>query len=308
MLFDPFEEQFDLPAAMIELGDGQRRHGEVVGQEDERFAGLGIPKADAPQRVGIILPGVKASGQNGLVKLQTGGFVHGTGVATGAAEVFSGAGDEESAALMETMKSGEVQIAAIHDVEGTGHPDQLIKDVHVVNTGWSDNDDGGKVALEREQRVKFDGGLVSAEGGPWEQREAQVNGGGIQRVSGGLKFKAEGFIRVERGGLLNEDVSEAGKDTPVAFFVGVGQRAAGDGLANAGVIEFRAEGSQAGFDVAQTFAPRQLCEGQHEKLFVSGEFADAKVAVVTGDTLVEFVFGQEVEELGEDGATFVHKV
>jgi hypothetical protein len=30
--------------------------------------------------------------------------------------------------------------------------------------------------------------------------------------------------------------------------------------------------------------------------------------VVTGDTLVEFVLGQEVEELGEDGATFVHKV
>jgi hypothetical protein len=35
---------------------------------------------------------------------------------------------------------------------------------------------------------------------------------------------------------------------------------------------------------------------------------DAEVAVVTGDTLVEFVFGQEVGELGEDGATFVHKV
>jgi hypothetical protein len=30
--------------------------------------------------------------------------------------------------------------------------------------------------------------------------------------------------------------------------------------------------------------------------------------VVTGDTLVELIFGQEVEELGEDGATFVHKV
>ena len=35
--------------------------------------------------------------------------------------------------------------------------------------------------------------------------------------------------------------------------------------------------------------------------------ADAAIAVVTGDTLVEFVFGQAVEELGEDGATFVHK-
>jgi hypothetical protein len=29
---------------------------------------------------------------------------------------------------------------------------------------------------------------------------------------------------------------------------------------------------------------------------------------LTSDTLVEFVLGQEVEELGEDGATFVHKV
>jgi predicted methyltransferase MtxX (methanogen marker protein 4) len=44
------------------------------------------------------------------------------------------------------------------------------------------------------------------------------------------------------------------------------------------------------------------------ELFVSGQLADAEVAVVTGDTLVEFAFGQEVEELGEDGATFVHKV
>jgi hypothetical protein len=30
--------------------------------------------------------------------------------------------------------------------------------------------------------------------------------------------------------------------------------------------------------------------------------------VVTSNTLVKFVFGQEVEDLGEDGATFVHKV
>jgi hypothetical protein len=33
-----------------------------------------------------------------------------------------------------------------------------------------------------------------------------------------------------------------------------------------------------------------------------------EVAVVTGDTLIELVFGQEVEKLGEDGATFVHQV
>ena len=32
VLLDPFEEQFHLPAALVELGDGQRRKLEVIGQ------------------------------------------------------------------------------------------------------------------------------------------------------------------------------------------------------------------------------------------------------------------------------------
>ena len=308
MWFDPFEEQFDLPAALIELDDGQSRHGEVVGQEDQRHAGLGIAIADATQRVGIMAVGIEAGRQDGLVETQAGGFVHRPGVAAGAAEVLLGAGDAESAALMEPMESGEVEIAAIHEVERPRFPDQLVEDVHVVNTARRDNDDGGKVALQGQQGVEFDRGLVSPKRGPRKQREAQVNGGGVQRLGSGLEFKAEGFIGVERGGLPDENPGEVGKDTPVPLFVGHGQRATGSGLADAGVIEFRAKGCQTGFDVAQTFAPGQLGKRQHEERFVGGQLADAEVAVVTGDTLVEFVLGQEVEELGEDGATFVHKV
>src|ERR1017187_4159625 len=96
--------------------------------------------------------------------------------------------------------------------------------------------------------------------------------------------------------------------SPIPFFIGHRQRVAGGGLPDAGMIEFRAKGGQAGFDVTQTFAPRQLGKRQHEELFVGGQLADAEVAVVTGDTLVELVFGEEVQELGEDGATFVHRV
>ena len=156
--------------------------------------------------------------------------------------------------------------------------------------------------------MQFDGGFGAAEGGPGKEREAEVDGGGIQSVSSGLKFEAERFRGVERRGLLDENVGEVGEDAPVAVCVGIGQRASGDGLADAGVIELRAKGGQTGFDVAQTFAPGQWGESQHEKLFVGGEFADTAVAVVTGDTFVELVFGEEVEELGEDGATIVHKV
>src|ERR1035437_7909071 len=125
--------------------------------------------------------------------------------------------------------------------------------------------------------MKFDGGFGTAEGGPRKQREAQVNGGGVQRISGGLEFKAERFIGVERGGLLDEDVGEVSEDAPVAIFVGVGQRAAGSGLPDAGVIELGAEGRQTGFDVAQTFAPRQLGERPHEERFAGGSLRTRKL-------------------------------
>ena len=148
MLLDPFEEEFDLPAVAIELGDGQRRHGEVVGQENQRLARLGIAIADAAHGDGIIVLGVQAGEHHGLVETQAGSFVHGAGVTPGVAEVLFGAGDEESAALVEPMPAGEVQIAAIHDVKRTGFPDELVEDVDVMHTARGDNDDGGKVALE----------------------------------------------------------------------------------------------------------------------------------------------------------------
>jgi len=241
MLLDPFEEEFDLPAAAIELGDGQRRHGEVVGQEDQGLARFWVAIADAAHGDGIIVLGVQPGEHHGLVETQAGGFVHGVGVTACAAEVLFGAGDEESAALMNPMPAGEVKVAAIHDVKRAGFPDELVEDVDVMHTASGDNDDRGKVALERQQGVEFDGGFVLPKRGPRKQREAEVNGGGIQRIGGGLEFTTERLIGVKRGGLPDEDLGEVGKDTPVAIFVGIGQRAAGGGLTDAGVVEFRAK-------------------------------------------------------------------
>ena len=78
--------------------------------------------------------GVKPGEHHGLVETQAGGFVHGAGVTAGAAEVLSGASDEESATLVEAMPAGEVEIAAIHDVKRTGFPDELVEDVDVMHT------------------------------------------------------------------------------------------------------------------------------------------------------------------------------
>ena len=72
MLLDPLEEQFDLPAAAVELGDGQRRQGEVVGQEDQRLAGFRIVEANAAQRCGEALARVEAGEDDGLIADQPG--------------------------------------------------------------------------------------------------------------------------------------------------------------------------------------------------------------------------------------------
>jgi hypothetical protein len=49
VLLDPLEEQLDLPAVPIERRDGEDGKLEVVGQEDQRLAGLRIPITDPAQ-------------------------------------------------------------------------------------------------------------------------------------------------------------------------------------------------------------------------------------------------------------------
>ena len=42
MLLDPFEEQFDLPSALVEIGNGQRRKDKIVSKKNELFFPFGI--------------------------------------------------------------------------------------------------------------------------------------------------------------------------------------------------------------------------------------------------------------------------
>ena len=67
VLLDPLEEQLDLSAAFVEGADGGRRQGELVGKEDQVFAGVRVAEADAAQVAGIILAAVMAVESDGLV-------------------------------------------------------------------------------------------------------------------------------------------------------------------------------------------------------------------------------------------------
>jgi len=57
MLLDPLEEQFDLPARFVDCAVGGCRQDEVVGQEHQRLAGLGVLESNAPQMHRVVPAG-----------------------------------------------------------------------------------------------------------------------------------------------------------------------------------------------------------------------------------------------------------
>ena len=58
VLLHPFEEQFDLPAAAIELCDGVCGEGEGVGEEDQSLACFRVGEFDPVEFIGVVFGGI----------------------------------------------------------------------------------------------------------------------------------------------------------------------------------------------------------------------------------------------------------
>jgi len=67
VLFDPLEEEFDLPAVFVQGCDGGGRQTGVVGQKDQSLACGGVGKPNTPNVFGIVLDGIKALERNTLI-------------------------------------------------------------------------------------------------------------------------------------------------------------------------------------------------------------------------------------------------
>lgn len=75
MLLDPLEEQLDLPAQTVELGDSEGGQREVVGEKDQPLSGLGVLEPDTSQRRGETFLRVEAGERDGLVADEAGASV-----------------------------------------------------------------------------------------------------------------------------------------------------------------------------------------------------------------------------------------
>jgi hypothetical protein len=90
---------------------------------------------------------------------------------------------EESGAEREHVQALEIDVAAIHHVERAGLRNDLVEHSDVGHLAVCNPINIWDVAMEVEQRVQFDGGLVLAKTRPREQRKTEVNGRGVQRIN-----------------------------------------------------------------------------------------------------------------------------
>ena len=223
MLLDPFEEEFHLPATSVKLRDGQCWQGEVVGQEYDAFVFLGVEEAYASQFLGIISSAVETFQHNRLIALKSSRPVDWVRVEAPESEIALGPGDKESHGLMHSVESGKVEVASIHDVDGSSFHKEIVENVDVVDLPMGDEDERWDTAPQVQQCVQFHGPFSLAEPGPREERQAKIDNGGIEGVDCLIEIHAEALVGVKGPGCGDKHLSEVGIDTPIAHLVGVGQ-------------------------------------------------------------------------------------
>ena len=306
VLLDPLEEQFDLPALLVQRADRQRRKRGVVGQENQPVARVRILEANAPQMLRIISRGIEAIERNALIADHATIAFAGRGVHPARVEVRLRTGDEERASLMQHVQPREVHISAIHHVEGTRLEREQVQHIHVVQLAIADIEERRNTAAQVQQGVQLDGRFGRAKRRPVKQTQAQIDGARIERVDGVVQLDTERVACVELAGAADQHGGQIEPDAPVARLVGIGQRGAFDRRAKSHRVEFGGVGGQADLDVAQALAPGELREGHRTKLLGARQRAHTRVASIPMHDAREARPRYELHDLSEQRLANIH--
>ena len=204
------------------------------------------------------------------------------------------------------IQASEVHITTIEQVKRSGFGKQLVQNVDVVDLASRHINIGRNAASQIQQRVQFHRTLAATEFSPRKQRQAQIDGRGVQGIYGLGQFHSERFVAVEVASGGNQDLREIGVDPPVSMFVGMGQRVARNLSPEAHMIELGLLSTKTGFDIAEAFAIGELSKGQTEKLIPTGEIFDVAIALVPIDANLKLVGWEELHELRENSSSLVH--
>jgi len=167
-------------------------------------------------------------------------------------------------------------------------------------------DERGDIAVQIQPGVHLDSGFALAKLGPREQRQAQIDGRGIQRIETVRQVHADRIVGVEWPGDADQHLREIGVDAPVVALVGVSQRGARYPAAKSHVIQLAVHRAKARLDVAQALPVSQLRECHRQKLVSTREASWVGVTTIKGYAFLELLARSMCEQLREDSAAGVH--
>ena len=173
VLLDPFEEQLHLPTALIEQGDGQGGKLKVIGQKDQALAGVRVHVMDAPQLVRVMLDAGRIAQPDDLITAHSGRGIYRARFQAIEFEMRFGSSDKEGGGQDKAIESSEIDVAAIHHIEGARLQNQFVQDADIGLFALGNRDKRGDGAAQIQKRVQFDRRLGPAETRPGKQVQAQ---------------------------------------------------------------------------------------------------------------------------------------
>jgi len=284
VLFDPLEEQFDMPTILVQRGDCQRWQYKIVGQEYKSLFDLGVFETNAAQILWVMLSGIKAVELHRLIADHARTSAGALRVDSFGVHVCLDTSHKERTGQIHCVESFEIQIPAVHDIKGASLGRQEVEHVDFVHLAVADMDKHWDGAAQIQQRVQLDCSLGFSKWLPIELDQTKVDRRCVQRIHRVLQIQANQVgVAVKFACALDQQGGYVGPNAPIARLVGVGQLRATHRVAQAHRVKFVRNGAKSHLDIAQALAPRQLGKRHHTKLFCTAQTANARVAAITTD-------------------------
>ena len=303
---DPSKEQLDAPAQLVEHGNRQSRNFQVVGQEDQLFAGFHIVVSDFPKEDGKRLPRFGESRFSNMVAAQAGKPVHRLREMPRELEIGFCTGDKESSGLGNQRQTREVHVAAIHEIKSSSFEKEAVEPSHVVLSRPSNVDASRNWATQVDLCVHLDARLGLTKVRPRKQSKRQVDRRGIQRVDRIVQIDTEILARIKRPGFAHQTFGQILPNPPVPVFVGIRESRFGNRFCETKMIKCVGLGVEAGSDVAQSVPGSHLRENHASELLAASEMSNGERGLVPLYDAVECLAMNQIENLGDNEAAGVH--
>src|SRR4030095_10578101 len=155
-LFDPFEEQFDLPTLLVKRGNDGGGQCKIVRQEYEPLSSLRIATTNTPQMLRIVPPGIEPVERDALIGADARRFVDGMRINAVILHVAFSARDEKTSSLRQRTQSSKINIAAIHHVNGPSFRHDQIQRQRIAHFTVRNVDEARNGATQIKQRMQLD--------------------------------------------------------------------------------------------------------------------------------------------------------